>query len=913
MDELEKLPYLCGVMPDRHLKGMDDLSQWSSERRPQALTCLPPLKAFSTAWPTDAHFVTYYVQGQDGQVEDQWPRLNKDGAPIVQQLRMHGGDVRSWCFVFDWDCKSLYTDLPKGTKIPLDPPHLAAFLELFEALPEETRAWADRVTYFYGTKNGVRIVYVLKNSLPVERGEALHKVLVHQLRAGGLMVDELSAWNHLFRLPRTMRVDILPTGERVEQECVPLEEVWQDTLFDPVAFVGEQALQVPVVSPKKLDYPKPSDDEVLLVLGTDKRRPEWWKDVKLGLRFANCYSTVYEDRLIAESQRNNTIQSYVGEIVHALGKCKRKRMAVGPTQIYALLHSAVLQLEPDEQDPDWTDTLWKACLNYWAKELSKIEEEQVTHETNVLVAQSLQDRVLKGMREWCNAPELRADDSLAVEFASQHYLVTSPAGVYYVINQDGYYDSVPVRDRLIPAKVRELGIEPLIPLGRLTDKGYKRYLLGELVDRHATVVQAVEGHASGGGNWVRNLRGEWPTLCLRLYRRREDLEGLYDPEVDAWLKQLGGEDYSRLCAWIGHALAFDEGPIAALALCGSGGVGKKLIALGLAECVGSEVYADSGDMGKYAENLLKSPVMVINEGLRKNDRSGGYDPADIFRIFTGGDPLKIETKFRDRIEVRAPVRVIVTANNTDVISMLAGTGRNLSQDDKEALAQRIVIVRVGRGAKAWLRLQGGIDFTRGWVSRDSGGGSSYRVARHFMHLYETRPKVAHGSRFLVEGNAEDHVVQTLNTRSGQAPVVVEALVAMIEAARLRPVEGMHLQLEPLDSVAGVPGCLPRVWVTAHSIPKWLSTIDKKPVLGTPRQGEVIKVFRGLARAGEPEGGRLLVFSSHGKAHRAQWFNLDLHALLGEAYEFGYPCNALEALVTELETKEEAEPLRESGT
>jgi hypothetical protein len=285
--------------------------------------------------------------------------------------------------------------------------------------------------------------------------------------------------------------------------------------------------------------------------------------------------------------------------------------------------------------------------------------------------------------------------------------------------------------------------------------------------------------------------------------------------------------------------------------------------------------------------------MVLNEGLKRG--KDGYDPADAFRLLTGGDPIKIEAKYKNTVEVKAPIRVLILANNHDVLSSLAGYGRNLSQDDKSALAQRLVIVNVNESCQNWLRLQGGHQWTKGWIADDAGGDTSnFTLAKHFLWLYRNRPAVDFGNRFLMEGDPTDNVVETLSTRSGHAPLIVEVLVSMIEAAgKLRSVRGLYLQ-EKDEPGTETAGPLPRVWVTANACQSWA----KQPGSGfkeVPAR-EVPKVYRGLARRGEPANGRELEFSTTLGKQRANWTCLDLATLLREAYDLGYPCAALEQLV-----------------
>lgn len=886
--------YRLGVAPQERYPGMRDLTRVVEDQVPMLHCPLSLQAAFGTTWQdTDAHFVTYYVQSPEGAQEVTWPRVNKLNCPALQQIRTAGGDVRASILVWDWDTKNkLHQD---GKKYPIDRAHLEFFWDRFLAMPPAVLEWAKKFTYYYTTRHGIRLVYVLETSLPVDRSEQVHKFMTRQLRESGVEVDELSDWTRMFRLPRTFR-----DGRASPGPSDLFEEVWQPYMLDPVAMIGPNVLEA-VASQRvvHLDYAQPAPDDTVLLIGAEGNRPSWWAQVKASLASKHCYTTVYEDRCLSPANgRMLTLQSFTGEVCVALAKAKRKGEDVGPAHAYAMLFSATAQLEPDENpsQPDWLTVLWRAAQSYWAAELNKIESEKVKDETRLLEALSATDVMLKGMRLWCAAPELRQDDGSAFTWAAQHLLVGTPNGLFHIMTRSGFYDPVGVKTSMIRARVRELGMECLIPLSyKDQKKGVVQYHVQQLIDAYATSVLTIEGHAAGPGNYVRNMRGDHPTMIFQLYKRREDIEPAFNEDIDMWLRQLGSDEagYRKITAWIGHALAFDEGAIAALALIGSRGVGKKMVAVGLAECITTRTYADASDLGKYNENLLKSPFMCLIEGLKRG--KDGYDPADSFRLLTGGDPIKVDAKYKNVVEVKAPIRVLILANNMDVLANLAGYGRNLSQDDKSALAQRLVIVRVKDECQNWLRLQGGHAWTRGWIADDAGGFSSdFVLARHFLWLHANRPAVEFGNRFLMEGDPADHVVETLSTRSGHAPLIIEVLVAMIEAgAAGRSVQGFYIQEKETDETMGA-GPLPRVWVTANACQGWA----KRPGSGfreVPSR-EVPKVYRGLQRRGEPDSGRELELPTLLGKQRAQWTNLDLAILLQQAYELGYPCAALEGLV-----------------
>ena len=179
--------------------------------------------------------------------------------------------------------------------------------------------------------------------------------------------------------------------------------------------------------------------------------------------------------------------------------------------------------------------------------------------------------------------------------------------------------------------------------------------------------------------------------------------------MDSWLQQLckDEEPYNRLCLWIGHSLNFEGGPICALSLSGPPGCGKKMLVWGLAECITTKTVADSKEFGRFASEILRTPFLIVNEGFHKT--SGGMDPADTFRTYTGGDPIFVERKFQRPIRMQSPLRVIITANNLSVLKTLT-SNRDLSPDDRDALAQRLFQVEVPAAASAWIRRLGSVGY-----------------------------------------------------------------------------------------------------------------------------------------------------------------------------------------------------------
>lgn len=894
----DELGPIVAVMP-RHGTALVNLENIEAEMNPPPGTgrapvtmarCVLPSEAFSEHWhEIDAHFVTYMVTDNEGKPEPYWPRFKKKGSPALAQIRQHGGDIKSWAMAFDCDSQMLC-----GEKVSINAQNkehvVGKFWDLVLAAPQ--LAWVTKFTYYYTTKRGVRLLFVLKNPLSVDRMEGLHKHLVKQLHAYKVPVDPLSDWTRLFRLPRVTRRD-----EGTEELCGPgafeFEEVWQeDERFDAAAIIGQAALLPPIIEAEVPDYPRPERSDLPTLIGKEGARPKWWAKVEIALRPKGCYTTVYKHRPIsAEGTRMLTVGRYAGEVTKALAKADPGgESMLGPSHAYALLHEGVEQLEPDEETPDWLAELWDRCRKFWANDQRDKQQKRVDRETAQISVMSTQDNIIKGMRSWDDAPELKGDDQTAMAYLESKLIALTPAGLHYLMTPNGYYDSIGLKERAVIPRIREIGMQGVIPTGFEDEKGkWKTYTTVQLLNRHATVVKDIEGHGAGPGNYIQNISGESPRLILRLYRRRTDLQATYDPEVDEWLRVVHASEkdpgqVERAMAGIGHALAFDEGPMAAQAWIGSRSIGKKMIAEGFAECLDTGIVADTSDMDKFNELLWASPFIVVNEGLPT--KSTGMDPADQFRRLTAGDRISLEKKFHDRVVLRAALRMLIFANNAEVLTRLAGRNRNLTEDDKMALAQRLVVYKINPRAQHWLRQRGGYQHTSGWIGGDAEGGASsdFRVAKHFLWLYENRPAVQKGNRFLIEGNMEDELVHGLSTRSGNAPMVIEILVAMIE----RVAGGAKLQGCSFDEAGS------NVYVTGYGISSFQRNMDIKSYKQIPER-ETLKVLQGLLPRGET-GSEVMVREDRDGPKTASWWRLDLQVLLQEAYDLGYPCSHLERMV-----------------
>ena len=864
---------------------------------PRPLECVPFEHVFlppwtqhgARPWNTDAHFCTYTVHDPSQQPGTEvWMRCNK---PVLKELRERGCDLLTTMLVFDYD------NLGHRKWNPGEVQAFATYLQ------ERQRAgfWLGmHWTVFYTTTHGARLVYVLSRPVPVEQSEPLAAGIIRDFLSQGLRLDPNCVdWTRLFRAPYVARK--FEKGKQGQPGYLTWREnSWEDPNFqthcfpenrlDPSWIVpGEVRPQSEAIAAEELDLPKPAHDVVRLLKEINPSSGRevytgWWKSARAALNGRDCYPCIFEDKPIAApGGRDTTIHSFVGLACTLLGRIEGSQ----PELIYALFLPAVLLLEPDAQTPDWTDVLWKAVLRYWAKEEARRKQERAEADAVVEASQTLGSKVLAGMRVWCAHPGLHnSNDAEALAWMGEH-LIACCGNYYYVMGPSGRYDNMPVPQTQLIARVRALGMETLIPIRSLKSdgEGYRTVTAAELVNAHGTIVGRIEGAAGGDGSHIRNIDTEDSALVVRLYARRTDLMPEFNHDINHWLKLLFGSNYERCIEWLSHALAIEDGPICALSIHGAPGCGKQMLALGLGECFTQEAVAGGEEFGKYQSGLMQTPIICVNEGFTR-DRDG-RDVADAFRALVSGDPVQINEKFKPRVTIRVPVRILITANDDDAVNILTGH-KDLTEFGREAIAVRLIHIKTNSDARLWLIGKGGLTYTsmpgKRWVRPQNGGESNYLLAKHILYLYENRRPPMRGQRLLVEGLVDSDVEKLIRTRSGSAPEIIETVVTMIESTT-PGIEGLHI-----DTTAAT------VHVTSSGVMKYHRALRHQMGGRTIGQKAFSSVLKSLVMPGDPDYPRVLKLVNGPSSMLARWHELDLRVLLTEAITLGYRCEKLSKLV-----------------
>lgn len=867
-----------GVMPTKLFKGMNNLDD----------ACEPLWnEPFQTAWnstyDSDAHFVCYYPLGT-GQTK--WARCNK---PLLPKLRREGADLVTRMLVLDYDRPHHQTWSPDS---------LADWLT---GLMENPEPLCQRWNVLYTTRHGARLVYVLDEEVPVDKAEDMHRWLTQRLREAGVSIDDIdevglnskgveaksrwptSDWTRCFRLPRVVR-----DGQRTWEEDY-FELIEQPEQVLEVKFLGELEGRVKTEKADihEIDEPMPDLNEALELLedlapSGRMVQSAFFKEAKRRLVGRDCYPCLFEHAPLApEGARDNTIMKYVGEAATMLYQAVDKDGVRITTMdhLFGLFIPAVAELEPDHGTSDWFQVLWRAVRYCWAREEAEEEARTKREEAKVADAIDKLTSILDHVREWCEDPALGGTDAEAMGWLMDR-LIVKCGPTLYPMTPRGRYDPMGVTSSSLIPRIRALGMEELIQFKVPTKdgKGWAFRKPQDLIDRHATVVArvcAAPGKVYGG--WVKDMDLPYASLQIPTFSRREDLTPKYDLAVENWLRAFFGAHFEEAENWLAHALAVEEGPICALSIRGEQGAGKKLLAQGLGECFTHGVVAGPNVLtGQYQGELLTTPVVCVDEGWPP--ASGGKHPADMFRELVGGGKRLVDQKYKSMVEVRNPARILFTANSLDVVYKLCGS-RDMSPEDRNALAIRIMHYDIGDAATKHLRALGGIRHTRGWIAGDGGSDSEYVIARHLLWLYHNR-RGKRGARLLVEGNGHETLMSEMRTRGGSAPLVVETLLRMIET-KTRDHEGLSVE----DG---------RLYVLSSAILTYyrdhLSSKTKES-LSSRKIGAVLK---GLVTQTTIQR----VLDSRPNVGRKCWHEIDLVALRRVARDDGWECKRLDGLISE---------------
>ncbi len=722
--------------PDVRQRGIGSMQEAGEVS--QRFAVEPVDSLFGKAWADDRHFVGYRLHGKDGEelAQDEQPRLRKSVRGEIEQA---GGAVRCWGFVGDYDLNENVPDSVltaagwngegKRPKIAWTQELLDQFTTKLEGVVESLRARDLGPGYIYLTNHGARFVHFYSTDLDPQQHEEVTGGMIGLYAELGVVLDDACVdWTRMFRAPRVRRrvggTDI-DTGDQQwfkdwhYRNCwtIPALAPRTSRLADSYAHVSEYVGD------------RPSAEECLDLLVEDPatgRPTETSKNLKrlFKRKGLDLLMDILVGKIVTlpEGGRDSTLTSLTGQLaVHIY-----EQDWASPELMYAVLLPVLEQLEPDQGTPDWFDKCWQLCKGMWTKEMSKAKAKTLEKEQEEERNLSKLDHLLECVRRlYPKNALLQGDDHVALVELSRMGMVKSGPTIY-VLRRDGYYDPQPCSTAVLPGKVIDLGMEFLMPTE------IKGVLLkgSEMLMQYGREVSKVEGSAAATAGSLRD-----GALVVPCYQRRQ-IPRRFRRRVHRWLRKMLGSKWSLVCLWIGEALAFDElRPLPLLLLVGESGSGKSLIVAGMADATDARKAADGRRaLRRFNAVLLGTPFIHFDEDIPRLAREDG-STTELLRSFVGGSPRRaIERKGREAETLEAHPRFVATMNSQQrALSQLLGDG-DLSRDDVEAIANRVLAVDIVTGTAAWLSLQAersSRPYTDKWLEDDS-------LAQHFLWCYENR-------------------------------------------------------------------------------------------------------------------------------------------------------------------------------
>lgn len=837
------LPYVS--VTHRHATGADTLDpQRLAEKEVRLAEVLPFEKAFFERHEFPLHALQYRPRElATGNMDHApIPRCNKS---VLPELRDAGLDLVSTMFVFDWD-------LPKvnGSKQPWNPD----LMQMYEAEEATVEDFFPYLTLHHTTLHGSRLVFVLEEPIPVDVSESYYNGMVALFHSRGFHVDpDCSDWTRAFVLPRVFKDGVYTD----EQDSFRFD--WHpEARFDPRAHItpATRSGMVSRISRVDVNLPRPTER----MTAFDVESTQWGKAAKKTLRGTVAWDIIFGNHLLARAgERDSRIQTITGSVSARLYWDKANHFQ--PEHVYHLLYEPVCSLEPDAKEPykDWHDVMWSAVQRYWSAEATEDKRREVEATVTEGKKEDAQEILLAGMKKWCTRPELRCE--LAWDWAKRH-LLAGLGGSFYLIRPDGFFSDLNVNQTTLVPACREL-------LGDVIEtKSFK--IVGntiverwktaqELINEHSFPIASLEARCTGlGGTHVRGLGTSSAALLLDVYQRRDILPEKH-PLVDLWLRLLAGESYPRLAAWIAMAIAVEEGPMPVLCFSAPPGVGKQMLVRGILENFNTETFSDHNVFSQFRESLLESPLIVINEGAPLGGHSYN-SPSETIRKIAGGDPIIVERKFKPPVVLHAHPRVLFTANNAGLVDLLAGR-QDLSQWDREAIAEKVMFAVGTSDAAQWLASAGGRGLTAApgarWV-----GGSEFIVAKHFRWLYEQRHELAEAAggsgRYLVTGGNDEETIDLLRSRTGASGVVLKLIA-----------EAINQQAQHLPCYVDVER--QAVWLTGRAL---LDMSETRQLPVTLTSNNVSKVLESVGRKDVRED----LSRRYGLAPHARWYKIQMTEL-----------------------------------
>jgi DNA polymerase III delta prime subunit len=378
---------------------------------------------------------------------------------------------------------------------------------------------------------------------------------------------------------------------------------------------------------------------------------------------------------------------------------------IEPKHIYSLFAPWVRRMYAQGFEKEPLEVLWKLVCDFYDKEKARQEEiQKQVQEEEEERRTGIQDLIEK-VRTWNSDPEFLADEK---EWIRRHAILKY-GRQFFLLQPNGGYSLHPIEKDDVIFEFWRKGIAPLLTSLTLDDEPSFRSIFKEF----GILIDEVFVDSSLEKSRLRKTKEGW-ILDLALFRNPVSAE--FDKIVDRYLHKLFGEHYSRFQAWLAAAQNFSK-PVAALVFSGPPGVGKSMLAAGIAQFLGFENVATQEIFGNWQEALLGTQVVVLEEGFFVN-RFSGEKSAFKFKSLIAGDRTSAKVKYMKSVSIRTRARFIITANNPIEVLEPLVRGMEANEDAIKSVAERLYPVTGLKEAKWFLDEYGNYELTQDWLNSE---------------------------------------------------------------------------------------------------------------------------------------------------------------------------------------------------
>lgn len=353
----------------------------------------------------------------------------------------------------------------------------------------------------------------------------------------------------------------------------------------------------------------------------------------------------------------------------------------------------------------------------------------------------------------------------------QHLLGIHKRDLYF-LRPDGTYDPGPVmRDTLFVAARDRLAVfGGHVEYSYEDERGAHRKTDKAFLEEYGTVVRAVVWDMS-------YTRGAYEpkTETIVFPAATPIVEPVAHEDVHAWLETLG----ERLIDMLACMPRFDL-MLPALVLTGPASSGKTILAKGIGQIYGSDPLDAEVAFDHYnATWLTKQPIVFMDEKVSDAYRKEG---TTLVRRFLTCSSRVLDEKYQAKVELRGFARLIIAANNLDVLN----TSEEMSAEDREAFAERLVHIDCAP-ALAYLETIGRERIQRDWLNGRA-------IAEHVRWLAQNWVVRNVGRRFAV-GSNHTRLHEGLASRSGFAGDVAYWLLSYLASPERATAAHLPLELD----------------------------------------------------------------------------------------------------------------------